>query len=214
MRNKKGQFIKGYDKDRGGFKKGHPSYITEKTILKAKERLKINNPMFNKKIKKKYMKIMREKVWNNKKVRLKISNSHKGKKLSNKHKENLRLSHLGHKNSYESKIKNSKKQTELMKIPKNREKRRIARQRQILLNGGGPSIGTNETEILDAFEVFINKNIIRQYSIKGYWVDAYIPKLNTVIEVDERPKINNRDKIRQKEIETELNCNFIRLEDF
>jgi len=214
MRNKKGQFIKGYDKDRGSYKKNHPSYVTENVIKSSRKRFKNNNPMHDKKIKNKWRKIMINKVWNNKERNKKISKLKKGKKFSKLHIENLRKSCIGKKNTESSKIKNSIKQTELMKIPRNRELRRVARQNQILLNGGGPSIGRNETSILDALEMEFEEKIYRQFSILGYWVDGYITDKNLVIEVDERKKNNTRDITRQKQIEKELNCSFLRLEDF
>jgi len=213
MRNNKGQFIKGYDKDRGEFKKGHPSYVTEEMIKNLRKKMKKNNPMHNLKHKKTYLKSMQEKVWHNLKRNKKISNNKKGKKLTKEHINNLRLSHLGKKNSEKSKIKNSIKQTNLMKIPRNRKMRRVARQNQIILNGGGPSIGRNETEILDSLSMELKINIIRQKRVIGYWIDGYIPKLKLAIEVDERPKTNKRDIIRQKEIQQELKCKFLRVED-
>lgn len=49
----------------------------------------------------------------------------------------------------------------------------------------------------------------------GYWVDYYEPKLNLVIEYDERQhnrKIQ-KDLIRQNQIQTFLNCKFIRVKE-
>jgi len=100
--------------------------------------------------------------------------------------------------------------------------KRIARIKYIQnkINNGEPiypSIGKNETKILNQIEELSNYKIIRQYYIKklGYWVDGYIPELNLVIEVDEEYHKNRkeRDMKRQKEIEKELKCKFIRIKD-
>ena len=176
--------------------------------------MKSNNPMHNPKIKAKWMKLMREKVWDNKERNRKISETQIGKKLTPEHIEKLKMSHLGNRNSEISKIKNSIKQTELMKDPLNREKRRVARQKQILRNGGGPAIGRNEKELLDILQSFVGYKIHRQHSIKGYWVDGYIPELNLVVEIDERPKTNDRDKRREQEIREALKCKFLRINDY
>lgn len=57
---------------------------------------------------------------------------------------------------------------------------------------------------------------VRQYKVLNYKVDYYIPKLNIAIEYDE----NNHDNYtyeqqegRQKEIEEELGCKFVRVSD-
>lgn len=84
-----------------------------------------------------------------------------------------------------------------------------------------PNIGKNETKILNQIEEVLDYKIIRQYHIKNfcYWVDGYIPELNLVIEIDEsfhfnkNGKLNERDIIRQKEIEKILNCEFLRIKE-
>lgn len=84
---------------------------------------------------------------------------------------------------------------------------------------GGIKIGMNETRILDELELSLNKKIIRQYEICGYSVDGYIPKLNLVIEVDEKGhfdidrNLKQKDIIRQNNIQKELNCDFVRIGD-
>ena len=55
---------------------------------------------------------------------------------------------------------------------------------------------------------------VRQFSVGKYKIDFYIPKLNIVVEYDEKhhqlsTNIQS-DKIRQDYIEKELNCKFIR----
>jgi len=77
-----------------------------------------------------------------------------------------------------------------------------------------PRIGQNENLILDLLERELKHKIIRQFKIEGYFLDGYIPELNLAIEVDERPKIKEKDLERQKAIEKILNCKFIRVEDY
>lgn len=97
------------------------------------------------------------------------------------------------------------------KRPEVREKQREIRNRQILELGGGPNIGKDETQILDELELSLGYKIERQYSVCGYFTDGYIPELNLVIEIDEHPKIKERDIRRQNEIKSKLNCSFIRI---
>lgn len=77
-----------------------------------------------------------------------------------------------------------------------------------------PKIGHNEKKILDELEQKLNHKILRQFEVEGYFIDGYIPELNIAIEVDEIPKVQERDIKRQKLIETKLNCKFIRINDF
>lgn len=69
---------------------------------------------------------------------------------------------------------------------------------------------------LEEFLSEYNLEGIKQYSILNYKIDYYIPQLKLAIEYDE----NNHDKYsykaqegRQKQIEKELGCKFIRLSD-
>ena len=81
----------------------------------------------------------------------------------------------------------------------------------------GFSIGKHETQLLDELELSNNIKIDRQYTINGYIVDGYCKKLNIIFEIDEsyhnNKKYKQRDKIRQRNIEKELNCKFIRIKD-
>lgn len=80
-------------------------------------------------------------------------------------------------------------------------------------------IGNNETELLDKVEKIINDKIIRQYKIKGYSADGYVKNRNLIIEIDERfhydhnGNLREKDIKRQKIIENELNCKFLRIKD-
>ena len=83
-------------------------------------------------------------------------------------------------------------------------------------------IMTQEQSILSKIvTLFAAEEIILQHSVLGYRIDAYFPKYKLAIEVDEQGH-NSRDigyEIeRQKAIEKELDCEFIRInpakEDF
>jgi hypothetical protein len=82
-----------------------------------------------------------------------------------------------------------------------------------------PFIGKHEKQIIDELETLYNCKIIRQYHITslGFIVDGYIPEFNLIIEIDEKHHQTNankdKDKIRQEQIEKELNCNFLRIKD-
>ena len=76
-----------------------------------------------------------------------------------------------------------------------------------------------EIQFLDMLEeqlrVF-NITGIRQYTVLSYKIDYYIPKLNIAIEYDENGHSTysyDSHEGRQKEIEEELNCRFIRVTD-
>lgn len=76
-----------------------------------------------------------------------------------------------------------------------------------------------EIEFLDQLEESLkpfNIKGIRQYYILSYRIDYYIPSLNIAIEYDENDHKNytyEQHEGRQKEIEKELNCKFIRVSD-
>lgn len=78
-----------------------------------------------------------------------------------------------------------------------------------------PTIGNNETRILNLIEKVKNIVLERQFKVCGYLVDGYDKINNICYEVDERwhnkPDVKQRDKIRQKEIEEELDCTFVRI---
>lgn len=76
-----------------------------------------------------------------------------------------------------------------------------------------------EVEFLDkleeAFKPFNIKGI-RQYNILTYRIDYYIPELKIAIEYDENDHIQytyEQHELRQKQIEKELSCKFIRVSD-
>jgi very-short-patch-repair endonuclease len=102
------------------------------------------------------------------------------------------------------------------KIPEVKNKIRIKAQQRLIKNGQ-LKFGKHEKYILDELEKLYEYKIIRQYPIKGYFLDGYIPELNLAIEVDEprhnKDNVKQHDIIRQYDIETELNCKFLRIED-
>lgn len=77
----------------------------------------------------------------------------------------------------------------------------------------------DEIEFLDKLEEsFKPFNIkgIRQYNVLTYRIDYYIPKLKIAIEYDENDHKNytyEQHELRQKDIEKELGCEFIRISD-
>ena len=65
----------------------------------------------------------------------------------------------------------------------------------------------------DALKPFGLKGI-KQYKVKSYRIDYYIESVNIAIEYDEADHINysyKKHEGRQKEIEKELGCRFIRV---
>ena len=140
-----------------------------------------------------------EKYWNSKKD---IPSWNKGKKHSKEHINNLIKNHKGTKG-----MKHSDKTKEKMRLSMLKHIKNIHKKVR-------PNIGKNEKQILDELELSLNKKITRQYFIKGYFVDGYISELNIVIEVDERPKIRDKDLERENIIKNELNCSFIRIDDY
>lgn len=93
---------------------------------------------------------------------------------------------------------------------------RVARQNQILKNGGGPNKGKNEDEALNQIEKLFQIKIIRQYPIEGFFVDGYCKEKNIVFEIDERGHKNKRKKdwIRENIIKNKLNCKIVRIKDY
>jgi len=78
-----------------------------------------------------------------------------------------------------------------------------------------PRIGSSELEILNGLQDVSSYPILRQYQIRGYFLDGYIPEHNIAIEIDEekhkRMAVRVRDAMRQSEIEEELGCVFFRI---
>lgn len=92
----------------------------------------------------------------------------------------------------------------------------------ILVSGEGVGVQIKtrkELEFLDKLETSLipfNIKGINQYTALNYRIDYYIPSLNIAIEYDENDHKNysyEAHKGRQKEIEEELGCRFIRVSD-
>ncbi len=109
-------------------------------------------------------------------------------------------------------LKNPRRYWKDKKLPEYmKEKQRVAAMKRIKENGGYPNIGRQEKQILDELELSLNCKIIRQYEVRGFFVDGYIPKVNIVFEIDERRKNNQKQIEREKIIKQELNCVFLRV---
>ena len=122
---------------------------------------------------------------------------------------------LGKRNLWLSEYnKNNSARLKKPKSEETKQKFRIAAQKRIMRMFGGPNIGRNEKQILDKLEEQYNYKILRQYSVDGYFVDGYIPEKNLIIEVDEKPKVKERDLERENYIKEKLNCEVVRIKDY
>ena len=142
------------------------------------------------------------------KTRKKISETNKGRIFSKETREKISEANKGEKNSFFGK-KHSEESRKKMRISA------IKYMEQCKKNGLPffPTIGKNEKYILDELAKQIGYKILRQFSVIGYFLDGYVPHINLAIEVDE-PRHKNKtekDTIRQKEIEQELGCTFLRI---
>ena len=76
-------------------------------------------------------------------------------------------------------------------------------------------INTKEQTIINSIkDTFEGENIQTQYSVLGYRIDLYFHEYKLAIEVDELGHTNrniNNEIERQKALEKELNCKFIRI---
>jgi len=140
-------------------------------------------------------------------TRKKISKGNKGKKLSKETRKKMIKTKEGEKNPMFG-----KKHSE-----ETRRKIRILTLKYMeeVCGGVTPFLGKNEKDILDELAKKIGYKILRQFPVMVYFLDGYVPQINLAIEVDE-PAHKNRiekDIIRQKEIEQELGCTFLRIKD-
>ena len=78
-----------------------------------------------------------------------------------------------------------------------------------------PCVGSSESKMINLLENLFEYKINRQYKVAGYFLDGYCLPLNLAIEVDEKyhdsERFSKRDEERQKVIENELNCQFLRI---
>ena len=81
----------------------------------------------------------------------------------------------------------------------------------------GPTIGKNETEILNKIESEKGIKLKRQFPVSGFFIDGYDIKNKVAYEVDEyyhkSEKIRIKDKYREECIKNKLGCTFIRIKD-
>ena len=75
-----------------------------------------------------------------------------------------------------------------------------------------------EYKIINELSDFFSKMKIKielQFPVLQYKIDIYLPEYNLAIEIDEDEHKfrQSSDEKRQKEIETDLNCKFIRIEE-
>jgi len=144
---------------------------------------------------------------------------------SEEHKKKLSESHKGYVHPMNQRIKISESMKKRWKDINSKfhsfersEKLRTARLKQFEVNGKCQNIGKNEKEILDNLEILFGYKIERQYFIKGYSLDGYIPNLNIAIEIDEKNHRNMKsiihDNKKEHIIKKELNCLFIRIKDY
>lgn len=68
---------------------------------------------------------------------------------------------------------------------------------------------------IEDFLIVMNIDYAEQYQVDNYKIDLYIPKYNIAIEIDEEEHKYKRDydKIRQKYIEKQIYCKFIRINE-
>lgn len=68
---------------------------------------------------------------------------------------------------------------------------------------------------IEDFLNLMNIDYIEQYQVDNYRIDLYIQKYNIAIEIDEKEHKYKKDydKIRQKYIEKQINCTFIRVNE-
>jgi len=127
----------------------------------------------------------------------------KGKKLGKKWSERVSKNFLGRKHTDDTRMK-----IRLSTIKQIEEQK---------LNGEPltPCIGKIERKFLNEIEDVLKIKILRQYPIRGYFIDGYIPELNLAFEFDEvaNHKNINKDLKRQNEIEKFLGCSFFRVSD-
>ena len=168
----------------------------------------------------------------NEETKLKISESNKGKQFTNEHKDKLSKSHIGkkrlpHTKETKEKISNSLKGRHLSSdhIKKLRILKIIDIEKN-KLNGNQlyPNFNPNACKIIDEYGKNNGYNFQHamnggEFYIKelGYWVDGHDKDKNVVIEIDEKKHFDRngnfkeKDVIRQKEIQSHLNCEFIRI---
>ncbi|HUS51673.1 MAG TPA: NUMOD3 domain-containing DNA-binding protein [Candidatus Paceibacterota bacterium] len=230
----KGTFKKGqipWNKGKKGeYKPSNETKLKLSKIAKEKEFGKwMNGKKLSEKTKRKISLANKGKK-HSKETKKKMSIASKGRKHSEETKRKMSIAKKGNHNSRGTEFKKGHKFTHSQEtkekirnklkghrvLEETKKKLRLATIKYVREVCGGlhPMIGHNEKRILDELEREIGHKIIRQYQVEGYFLDGYIKELNLAIEVDERPKIEQRDIERQGIIEDKLNCEFLRINDF
>jgi len=142
-------------------------------------------------------------------MRKKMNQEKKGKTYEELYGEEFAL-------QYKNKLSNSI--GEKFSSPEGRKSRRMAavayKEKYGII---GKIIGKQEQIILNDLETRHSIKIIRQYPVIGYWLDGYCKETNIAYEIDEEHHFNKdgtykeKDIRRQKEIEQELGCKFVRI---
>lgn len=94
-------------------------------------------------------------------------------------------------------------------IPKELKETLITR-----FNGGlRLAYAAREKVALDTIEQLMNVKLQRQYKVLNYRIDGYDPVNNIAYEIDEPEHEHKKtqDEIRQRRIENELGCKFVRI---
>lgn len=80
-------------------------------------------------------------------------------------------------------------------------------------NGLRFGLSAAEKIALNTIEQVLGVNLIRQYKVLNYRIDGYDPVNNIAYEIDEpeHQYKKEQDEIRQRRIENELGCKFVRI---
>jgi len=123
--------------------------------------------------------------------------------------KNLGTGMLGKKQSIETinKIKIGNIGKKVIHTEEAKKKLRLSMIEHIKKYRGGfkTNIGKHEKEILDFIESSLVFPILRQYEVDGYFVDGYLKERNIVFEIDEKPKITQKEISRENYIINKLN---------
>jgi len=178
--------------------KGHPWYHNANTTKKMKDA----SP--HRKISEEH-KLLLSKLYKGipltKERKLKISKALTGKKLSKEHIDKLRVSHTGEIQTKERIInqQNSRRKNGWFKnLEKTKEKMRLKRVE--IMKTGGAQRNTKPELIVKKFFDENDVIYIQQWKYKYGIADFYLPKFNTIIEVDgnywhSKPEVMIRDKL-------------------
>ena len=196
--------------------KKHTEVTREKIRIKSLARFKdkSNHPCFGKP----RTEITKRRIGNAAKLRFADKRNHPcyGKHKSEETKRRLSISNSN--NIGMPGDKNPSKRPEVKEKMRVSAIKRIRKQLQREGKVYSPTVGKNETKVLDFVEKQLNIKILRQYVVSGYFLDGYCPEKNLAFEIDEnshylRRGLKKCDILRQNYIQQKLGCNFIRIRD-